>query len=142
MPWTNAAEARTIGAELELIAVQPIEALESAALGQSRGCGIHRSGRGCGNIRKGDRVTGVPENTLAASATYRWPLTAALDAFVFGQAQYTSDQVDVDQQYRTVATTSTLLGARLGVEGRAWGVYLFGDNLSDENARLVRTPVG
>jgi outer membrane receptor protein involved in Fe transport len=127
----NAAEARTIGVELSL-SVQPVERL-NLQLSASHVDAEYTEAAAGVNIRKGDRVTGVPENTLAASATYRWPLTAALNAFVFGQAQYTSDQVDVINN-AVPSDDVTLLGARLGVEGRAWGVYLSGENLSDENA--------
>lgn len=127
----NAAEARTIGAELSL-SVQPVERLNLQLSASHVDAEYSEAAAGV-NIRKGDRVTGVPENTLAASATYRWPLTAALNAFVFGQAQYTSDQVDVIND-AAPSDEVTLLGARLGVEGRFWGVYLSGENLGDENA--------
>lgn len=129
----NGAEARTIGAELSLSA-QPIEGL-NLQLSASHVEAEYTEADAGVNIRKGDRVTRVPENTLTASATYRWPLTAALDAFVFGQAQYTSDQVDLINNLAP-SDDVTLLGTRIGVEGQSWGLYLFGDNLTDENAAM------
>ncbi|MFC4311953.1 TonB-dependent receptor domain-containing protein [Steroidobacter flavus] len=129
----NGAEARTIGAELSL-SVQPIEGM-NLQLSASHVDAEYTEADAGVNIRKGDRVTRVPENTLSASATYRWPLTATLDAFAFGQAQYTSDQVDMINNLEP-SDEVTLLGARLGLEGKSWGLYLFGDNLSDENAAI------
>lgn len=129
----NGAQARTIGAELSL-SVQPVAGL-NLQLAASHVDAEYTEASANVNIRKGDRVTRVPKNTLAASATYRWPLTATLNAFVFGQAQYTSDQVDLINNLAP-SDDVTLLGARLGVEGQSWGIYLFGDNLSDENAAM------
>ncbi|WP_129777741.1 TonB-dependent receptor domain-containing protein [Peristeroidobacter soli] len=129
----NGAAARTIGAELSLSA-QPIEGL-NLQLSASHVEAEYTEADAGVNVRKGDRVTRVPENTLAASATYRWPLTATLDAFVFGQAQYTSDQVDLINNLAP-SDDVTLLGTRLGAEGQSWGIYLFGDNLTDENAAM------
>lgn len=129
----NGAEARTIGAELSL-SMQPIDGLNLQLSASHVEAEYTEADPGV-NIRKGDRVTRVPENTLTTSASYRWPLTATLDGLVFGQAQYTSDQVDLINNLAP-SDDVTLVGARLGVEGQSWGLYLFGDNLTDENAAL------
>jgi iron complex outermembrane receptor protein len=129
----NGAEARTIGAELSLT-LQPVKDLNLQFSASHVEAEYTEAAAGV-NIRKGDRVTRVPEDTLSASATYRWPLTNSLNAFLFGQAQYTSDQVDVINNLEP-SDDVTLFGARAGVEGQSWGLYLFGDNLSDEDAAM------
>lgn len=129
----NGARARTMGAELSLI-VQPVERLDLRLAASHIDAEYLEADPGI-NIRKGDRVTSVPEYTLSTSATYRWPLTSTLTAFAFGEGQYTSERVDVINN-GVPSDNVTMFDARLGVEGQAWNLYLFGDNLTDEDGAL------
>lgn len=131
--FVNGARARTIGAELSL-SVQPIDGL-NLRLSASHVNAEYVSAVPGVNIRKGDRLTSVPENTLSASATYRRPLTGEITAFAFGQAQYTSDQVDIINS-GVPSDSVTLVDARLGLEWRSLGLYLFGDNLTNEDGAI------
>ncbi|MGH7462434.1 MAG: TonB-dependent receptor domain-containing protein, partial [Longimicrobiales bacterium] len=99
---------------------------------------------GLQGIRDGDRISGVPKNTLSASATYRRPFSSTLNGFANGSVQYTSERTDtVDGALPSDATTTVDL--RLGIEGESWGAYLFGNNLTDEDgaveAQFPFTPV-
>jgi outer membrane receptor protein involved in Fe transport len=49
--------------------------------------------------------------------------------------QYTSERTDT-VNFAAPSDGTTTLDLRLGVEGNAWGVYLFGDNLTDEDGAV------
>ncbi len=129
----NGGTARTVGAELSLT-LQPVDDLSLRLTASHIDAEYTESKPGI-NIRKGDRVTSVPENTASLSATYRWPLTNSLKGFAYGIAQYTSDRVDLLNN-AIPSDDYTVVDMRLGVEGKAWGIYLFGDNLTDENGAI------
>ena len=125
----NAGGARTVGLEMSA-AWQPINGLILRLSGSHMEAEYTEDVLNA-NIRDGDRVLGVPETTLSAAATYRWPLSSALNGFLHGDAQYTSDRVDIASgQLPSDALTSVDL--RIGLEGESWGAYLVGDNLTDE----------
>ncbi len=90
-------------------------------------------------VQDGDRIVGVPELTLSAAATYRWSMTESLDGFVRGSVQYTSDRVDVASGFLPSDETTTL-DLRLGLERGGLGVYLYGENLTDEDGAISPTP--
>ncbi len=137
--FANAGRARTLGGEVSL-SVQPVEDLDLRLSASHIDAEYAESITGV-NPHKGDRVSGVPENMVSASASYRWPLTSALKGVVYGSAQYTSERVDV-VNVTLPSDNVTVLDTRLGVEGRSWGLYLFGDNLTDEDGAVdVRFPV-
>jgi len=87
------------------------------------------------NVRKGDRVSGVPDLTVSTSAEYRWPLTDRFNGFLYSSAQYTSERVDVVNFARPSDNTLEV-DMRVGLEGTAWGLYLVGNNLTDEDGAV------
>jgi len=126
----NAGSARTVGLEVAL-ALRPVDGL-TFRLSGSQMKAEYTEDVPNANIRDGDRVRGVPETTLAAAATYRWPLGTTINGFVHGNAQYTSDRVDVPNGL-IPSDSLTTVDLRIGVEGASWGAYLVGENLTDEN---------
>lgn len=88
------------------------------------------------NINDGDQIPNVPEFTLSASSTYRWPLTSSLGGFVYGAAQYSSELTDA-LNFATDSDSYTRVDMRLGVEAQIWSAYLFADNLLDEDAAIT-----
>jgi hypothetical protein len=78
-------------------------------------------------------VSQVPNTSLSAEATYRWPLTAALGGFVHGSAQYTSNRVYPPDITVLPSEATTLVDLRFGVEGKVWGAYVFVDNATNED---------
>ena len=84
----------------------------------------------------GSRIANVPEWTANAWADYRWPLG-------FGNGQW-EGYFHTDVQYRDTLLTnsggtflfaddSLTLRARIGAQNDRWGIFLFADNLFDED---------
>jgi outer membrane receptor protein involved in Fe transport len=92
-------------------------------------------------VQDGDPIVGVPEWTASASATYRWPLWADVDGFAFGGVQYASKREDVASSFQP-SESVTKLDLRLGLERESWGVYLYADNLTDEDGAIDASAAG
>jgi outer membrane receptor protein involved in Fe transport len=135
----NGGTAKTTGVELGLT-LQPVDGLTLQFTGAYVDAKYTQSITGT-PVRDGDRIVGVPETTFAASATYRWPLTAALTGFARGALQYTGDRTDVASAFKPSEDTTTA-DLRLGVEGGSWSAYVYGDNLTDEDAAIDPTAAG
>lgn len=135
----NGGSARTTGVELGLTLL-PIDGLTLQFTGAYVDAKYTQDIAGT-PVQDGDRIVGVPETAFSASGTYRWPLTATLGGFARGALQYTGDRVDVASAFQPSDSTTTL-DLRVGVEGAAWGVYLYGDNVTDEDAAIDPTPTG
>jgi iron complex outermembrane receptor protein len=129
----NGGKARSVGAELAF-AMSPIDGLD-LRLGAGYVDAQYSDDVAGTPIQDGDRIVGVPETTVSASATWRWSLTSSLTGFAYGGAQYTSDRTDVASG-ALPSDSMTRLDARLGIEGRQWGAYLFSDNLTDEDGAV------
>jgi iron complex outermembrane receptor protein len=115
-----------------------------------------------GGIAKGNRLASVPEWQAAATAAYYWPINwgEGMEAFVAGSVQhlgsrYTqpSDQVPGAGNFASglpfggatgAGVTAldlelepyTLVNLNAGVQNDEWGVTLFVNNVTDENANL------
>ncbi len=129
----NGGTARSQGVELTL-ALQPIDGLSLQLSGGYTDAEFTEDVDGI-NINDGDRIPGVPETTLSAAATYRWPLTASLEGFVDGRLQYTSERTDT-VNFATPSDNTTSIDLRAGLEGTRWGAYLFADNVTDEDGAV------
>jgi iron complex outermembrane receptor protein len=111
-----------------------------------------------GAMEKGNRMASVPKFQMAANATYKWPLTAALEGYVTASYQHVGDRYTqvADQasgfgtfnirSYGSPTITSftfdpllpeyDLANLRFGVRTDVWEAALFVNNLTDESARL------
>jgi len=88
------------------------------------------------NISDGDTIPNVPEVTLSAGTTYRWPLTDSLGGFVYGGVQYASELSDT-LNFATDSDNITQVDLRTGVEADRWSAFLFADNLFDEDGAVA-----
>ncbi len=93
-------------------------------------------------IRKGQRISGIAKHTLNASMSYSWPLgwtggLAGTFGFVHLGAQYNSPRDSVGANSIGPGEDVTLINARVGIENDTWGLFLFGDNLTDTNHALT-----
>jgi len=86
---------------------------------------------------KGSKIPIVPDLTYSASANYSFPLTDTLSGLAFISYSHR------DESYSDPANVPTKLNGdfnnvklRLGVEGDNWGVYVYGDNLLDEDSTV------
>ncbi|MFO0333647.1 MAG: TonB-dependent receptor [Pseudomonadota bacterium] len=135
----NGGTAETTGIELGLT-LQPVDGLTLQFTGAYVDAKYTQNITGT-PVRDGDRIVGVPETTFATSATYRWPLTGSLNGFARGAVQYTGDRTDVASGFRPSDATTTA-DLRLGLESGPWAAYLYGDNLTDEDAAIDPTATG
>ncbi len=135
----NGGPARTEGVELAL-GVHPAAGL-TLQLSSSYVDAKYTSDVANTTIRDGDPIVGVPKLSVAGSAMYRWPLWSDLGGFARADYQHTSARYDV---INNVAPSDTInaLNVRLGVEAKAWGVYLTGENLTNENGAVDVTQSG
>lgn len=116
-----------------------------------------------GGIQKGNRLASVPEYQAALTAAYYWPLNFGneMEAFFAGSVQHVGsrytqpgDQVPGAGDFVSglafggatgAEVTSvdleldpyTILNLRAGIENDEWGVTLFVNNATDENANLA-----
>lgn len=101
------------------------------------------------NGRKGDRVPFVAPLSGSLSMSYRrslrrngWDGFAVLNGQYQGR-RYSDYRAEVDDSQPSVYATMSsywLMGAQLGVENRRWRAALYGENLLDERAELMRAP--
>ncbi len=115
-----------------------------------------------GGIEKGNRLASVPEWQASATAAYYWPISwgEGMEAFVAGSVQHIDsrftqpgDQVTGAGNFTSglafggatgAGVTAldlelepyTLLNLNAGVQNDDWGVTLFVNNATDENANL------
>lgn len=129
----NGGTARSQGVEIAL-AFQPLDGLSLQLSGGYTDAEFTEDVAGI-NINDGDRIPGVPETTLAASATYRWPFASSLEGFVDGRVQYASERTDT-VNFAAPSDSTTQVDLRVGVEGKRWGAYLFADNVTDEDGAV------
>ncbi len=89
--------------------------------------------------RSGDRIPNSPRVTASASAQYRMPVTAAMDAVFRGDVSYVgSSQTYFSERsdfYQELAAY-TLADLRAGVEGAQWNATLFVKNVFDKRAEV------
>ncbi|MBX3430072.1 MAG: TonB-dependent receptor [Hyphomonadaceae bacterium] len=115
-----------------------------------------------GGIQKGNRLASVPEWQAAATAAYYWPISwgEGMEAFVAGSVQhvgsrYTQPGDQVPGAGNFVSNLAfggasgtdvtaldleleqyTLINLNAGIQNDEWGVTLFVNNVTDENANL------
>ncbi|MDJ0653338.1 MAG: TonB-dependent receptor [Xanthomonadales bacterium] len=131
----NGGDATTQGIELGLTLL-PMEDLQLRFTGGYTDAEFTEPVAGI-NIADGDRIPNVPEFTLSAAATYRWPVfNDSLQGFLYAGAQYASDRTDT-VNFAKDSDETTVVDFRIGVEGEVWSGYLFADNLTDEDGALA-----
>jgi iron complex outermembrane receptor protein len=94
-------------------------------------------------VEDGNRIPFVPKWTLGTTFDYIWSLSDNLEG-VFHAGYAYRDETYSDPENFEDTKNDTYHNVRLrgGVQGSAWGVYLFVDNLTDEeNTTFIRRPV-
>ena len=87
--------------------------------------------------RAGDRIVGIPKQSGAFSAAYRWPVSTAFDAMARVDYTYTGSaptQLRTTNANYQMRPSYSLVNARVGIESDAFDVYLFVNNVLDEVA--------
>lgn len=99
----------------------------------------YKGGSAATGIRAGDPITQAPEVTWAASATYIWSM-GSLNGVAYLGANYVDERSDFTPsatapggRFVYVSDEITIVNARIGVEADQWSVFLFGENLADED---------
>jgi len=87
---------------------------------------------------KGSKIPIVPDLTYSASANYSYSLMDTLSGLAFISYSHR------DESFSNPSNTPEQLNGdfnnlklRLGVEGDEWGIYLYGDNLLDEDSTVI-----
>jgi len=135
----NAGEAESKGLELEMQAV-PMDGLNlSLGIGYTN-AEITDSG-GVAGVSKGDKIQGVPDWTLNASAQYThdlsdgWEMMYRVDANHYGDSfSSNNESTAADQRLREAWSAVNL---RVGLLSSTWEIILFAENLTDERASLA-----
>ena len=144
----NAGEAESIGFEW-LFNYKPVDELNLRFSGSYTKAEISKDffvpGTNAANsaplFRDGARLNLVPELIVNASASYSWPLnTSGLEGTALVSVQYSSDRA------LTVLASDAILGddvvradARLEIGKDNWSVYLFADNIANEDGAIAPT---
>lgn len=82
--------------------------------------------------KKGDRISFVPQYTLSSSAYYAHPVFGELTGSAFVTLQHSAKRQDYNGGMEINGDAITMLNLRIGVEGKRWGVFLFGNNLLND----------
>jgi iron complex outermembrane recepter protein len=130
---SNAANARSDGVEAELT----FQLSDSITLDVS---GAYIDARVTNDVRElsieaGEVLPGVPEFSLQAAATWRFPVAADTDGFVRGDYRFVDETegsfVPAGNE-RLTAPSYEIVDLRFGFERAAWSASLFVTNLFDE----------
>jgi len=141
---TNAGEAETEGAELELL-FSPVNGLVLGLNAAYTDATIAKdvvNALGGVVAQGGNVIPFVPELTFNASATYRFPFVGNYDGLVY--ASYTHRDENFSDIENTAAEENESLdrvNVRLGMESNRFGIYLYANNLLDEEGTTFRNNV-
>lgn len=92
----------------------------------------------CTGIDYGTSLPLVPDWTAAASSTSRFPLTGKYVGFLRADWQYTGKtQTSQFAEFKMEQASYYLVNLKLGIDGGAWTVTFFADNLFDEQASIL-----
>ena len=86
-------------------------------------------------LNPGDRIQGIADETASASFQYARPFqlgTVSGNFVALGQWQYNSDRFFGSHHSDSLSTVT----ARIGYESDRWGIFLFGNNLTNENGAI------
>ncbi|MDA9560122.1 TonB-dependent receptor [Porticoccaceae bacterium] len=88
-------------------------------------------------IMGGDEVEGTSDRSFSASAQYRWDLNDGWNGFARLAGQYRTAQSNSAFPLYFPADNLTQVDARIGVEGEHWGLFLYGDNLLNDDGAIT-----
>lgn len=92
-------------------------------------------------FRNGQRINNVPQWTISANASYAWPVFTRWQGRAWISAQYTSDRIN--EGFGSARSDNIVrVDGRLGVTGNAWGVFLYAENLNNEDGIIFPWPFG
>jgi outer membrane receptor protein involved in Fe transport len=139
----NAGEAKSTGGEIELAAA-PITGLRLALGLAYVDAEIDENvfnALGFQIATKGNSVPFSPEFQATASASYEFPINAALRGSLSGTYAY-RDETESDAANTDFLRndSSDNLFLRIGLGGDNWGVGLYGSNLTDSDATVSKSP--
>jgi iron complex outermembrane receptor protein len=129
--FTNAGNARSRGAELELQA-RPVRGLELGAA-VSYVDAKFRSAFQSLNVAVGDRLPNIPKVQANLNARYSWPVAGPWNGYVYGSYSYVGSRDNNANQAINMPSYNQI-SLRAGLERGDWDISLFVNNLADERA--------
>ena len=88
-------------------------------------------------IMSGDEVEGTSDRSFSASAQYRWDFNGGWNGFARLGGQYRSAQSNSAFPTWLPADNLTQVDARIGVEREHWGLFLYGNNLLNDDGAIT-----
>jgi outer membrane receptor protein involved in Fe transport len=138
---SNAGKARSVGFELE-VAAKPTPRLDLTAT-LSRTDSKLTQDQPTANFgfggRDGDKFPNVPKWQASLTSRYTWPINAALNAFISGDAAYVSGsgtQFNPMSPIYNYKHSYTVANAKIGLRGERWVAQIFVDNVFDKLAEV------
>lgn len=140
---SNGGNARIKGIDLGLI-VRPVKGLELQAVGNVNDAHFTSVLPGLVAINPlaapGSRVPSVPKNSLQLSARYGWDIgKSGLQAFISGGYTFRNEQLDTTG---LISDQLNEFNLRAGISKANWRVQVFGENIGNNRAALVRGTLG
>lgn len=134
---SNAGETENYGAEIEVLA-RLMEGLDlQASLGVlDAEYKAFPDGGGLGVDYDGNDLAGAPEYTGSVNLQYVRPIGSGLELYLRGEVDFRDGFfTDPANNPNLEIDSATFVNARVGLrrEDQAWSVYLFGQNLNDED---------
>jgi hypothetical protein len=87
---------------------------------------------------EGNQINEFPEYTLSGSVDYLNPgAINGMDFIALATLEHVAERTTGFGAIRTSGDDTTRLNARVGVQDENWGLYLFGENLNDEDGAVV-----
>lgn len=87
-------------------------------------------------VKEGDNPANISEVTGNVSLTYRDSAFSDFDWFGFWSTQYFSERVNTNFATYTEGDDVVLMNARFGIDNSTYGVYLFANNITNEDGAL------
>ncbi len=87
-------------------------------------------------INEGDSPENISDITWNAAMTYRAPISTDWDLFGRVGGQFASERSNTALGGSLPGDNTFIVDSRIGVEGDLFGVYLFADNLTDEDGAI------
>ncbi len=85
----------------------------------------------------GDQLQFVPEYTVTAAVDYMHPFDNGWRAVARASVEAVGDRSTTDDSLTSVdGDSSTRFNLRVGAENNTWGIYLFAENLGDDDNRI------
>ena len=140
----NIGSAHSLGLDLELKAM-PIDGLELSLAATLLEAETDEdvlvpdpAGGPAQTVPSGTRIPRTAEQTFSLGGTYRFGITDNLGGFLRANYTYVGDSISSITRPDDVVPSRSVVDLRAGIEGKNWQLYVFADNVTDEEIYLFQ----